>query len=249
MIDLSQDILYEDHDILALNKPAGIIVHPDGRKVEPSVSGWFAEYYPPSQSVGEPVTLVDGRVIERPGIVHRLDKETSGLLLLAKTKEGHRVLKEQFQKRQVEKIYHLFVHGLIKDDHGTINFPIGRSRSNFKKWSAGRGIRGESREALTYFQVIKRALNGSVTFVEAKPKTGRTHQLRVHFKAIHHPVVCDRLYAGRKPCLLEFKRLALHARSLVFKKVSGETVALGAPYLEDFQKALKTMDLEPQVCY
>ena len=179
--------------------------------------------------------------IERPGIVHRIDRETSGVLLLAKTKKGHACLKEQFQKREIEKIYHLFVSGNLKDDRGTINLPIGRSVSNFKKRSAERGARGEKREAVTYFQMLKRAEDGSVTFVEAKPKTGRTHQIRVHFKALHHPLVCDKLYAPNKPCLLDFNRLALHARAITFKTVGGKKVTIEAPYPEDFQKASKNL--------
>ena len=246
MTDLSKNILYEDNDIVVLDKPAGLVVHPvpqrAGYGASPdSVSEWFVSKYPESKNVGEPMGD-----IERPGIVHRIDRETSGVLLLAKTKIGHKVLKEQFQKREIEKIYHLFVSGNLKDDRGTINLPIGRSVSNFKKRSAERGARGEKREAVTYFQMLKRAEDGSVTFVEAKPKTGRTHQIRVHFKALHHPVVCDKLYGGRRSlgeggCALGFNRLALHARAITFKTVNGRKVTIEAPYPEDFQKAIKTL--------
>ncbi|PIQ66679.1 MAG: RNA pseudouridine synthase [Candidatus Zambryskibacteria bacterium CG11_big_fil_rev_8_21_14_0_20_42_18] len=235
MINLSKNILYEDDDILAIDKPAGLIVHPDGRTVEPSVSEWFASAYPKSKDVGEKL-----RDIERPGVVHRIDRDTSGVLLLAKTDVGHETLKEQFQNRKIDKVYHLFVYGNIKDDLGSINLPIGKSVSNFRRWSAQRGARGEKREALTYFKVIKRSIDKSYTFLEAKPKTGRTHQIRVHFKAIHHPVICDKLYASNKPILLGFNRLALHARSITFKNVSGKQVTVEAPYPEDFSKAIKT---------
>lgn len=244
MIDLSKNIIYEDDDVVVLNKPAGLLVHPDGRTEEPSVSAWFGEKYPDARGVGEPTKLSDGEVIERSGIVHRIDRETSGALLLAKTEVGHKLLKEQFQKREVEKIYHLFVYGNLKDDRGTINLPIGRSASNFRKRSAQRGARGKQREAVTYFHVLKRAGDKSVTFVEAKPKTGRTHQIRVHFKALHHPVVCDKLYAPNKPCLLGFERLALHSRALTFKNVfglpvqTGKKITVEAPYPEDFIKAI-----------
>ena len=234
MTNLSKNIIYEDDDIVVLDKPAGLVVHPDGRTKEPSVSEWFVSRYPESVNVGE--SLGD---IERPGIVHRIDKETSGVLLLARTKVGHQILKEQFQKREIEKVYHLFVHGNLKDDHGTINLPIGRSASNFRKRSAQRGAKGEMREALTYFQVLKRSSDKSITFVEAKPKTGRTHQIRVHFKALHHPVVCDKLYAPNKPCLLGFECLALHARAITFKDVSGGQHSVLANYPADFQNAIK----------
>lgn len=239
MINLSDRILYEDQDILALNKPAGLVVHPDGRTSEPSVSEWFTNAYPESKGVGE--KLAD---IERPGVVHRIDRETSGVLLLAKTPVGHRVLKEQFQNREIEKTYHLFVYGNIKNDRGTINLPIARSASNFKKWSAQRGSRGEKREAITHFEVLKRFNEGqtSVTFIEAKPKTGRTHQIRVHFQATHHPIVGDKLYAPKRPELLGFKRLALHAKEIKFRDISGHSHSVSAKYPEDFQKALSMLN-------
>ena len=219
-----------------LDKPSGLVVHPDGRTIEPSVTEWFTSAYPESRDVGEKLGE-----IERPGVVHRIDRETSGVLLLAKTKAGHRVLKEQFQKREIEKVYHLFIYGSFKDDHGTINLPIGRSVSNFRKRSADRGARGEIREALTYFHVLRRASDSSTSFIEARPKTGRTHQIRVHFKALHHPVVCDRLYASGKPCLLGFERLALHARQIIFKDVSGGQHSVLANYPEDFKQAIDTI--------
>ncbi len=231
--DLSKNILYEDNDMIVLNKPAGLVVHPDGRTTEPSVSDWFGEKYPESRDVGE--KLGD---IERPGVVHRIDRETSGVLLLAKTGTGYQTLKEQFQKREIGKIYHLFVYGNLKDNQGTIDLPIARSASNFRKWSAQRGARGEQREAVTYYRVIKRSGDRSTTFVEAKPKTGRTHQIRVHFKALHHPVVCDKLYASSKSCLLDFNRLALHARAITFKTAGGNEVKIEASYPEDFMQAV-----------
>ena len=236
MIDLSKNILYEDADILVIDKQAGLVVHPDGRTKEPSVSEWFGRKYPSAKNVGE--SMGD---IERPGIVHRIDRETSGVLLLAKTAQGYEHLKAQFQNREIEKIYHLFVYGNVEDDQSTINLPICRSASNFRKRSAERGARGEKREALTYFRVIKRADDKSVTFLEAKPKTGRTHQIRVHFKAIHHPVVCDKLYASTKECLLGFDRLALHARAITFKDVSGGQHSVLANYPVDFIRAIDIM--------
>ena len=126
----------------------------------------------------------------------------------------------------------------MKEDRGTISLPIGRSVSDFRKWSASRGARGEKREAITYFEVLKRSPENGITFVEAKPKTGRTHQIRVHFQAIQNPVVGDKLYAKGKPELLGFKRLALHARNIVFQNTGGEKVTVEAPYPGDFEKAL-----------
>lgn len=230
------EIIYEDADTLAINKPAGLVVHADGRTAEPSVAEWFAEKYPESRDVGEKMGDV-----ARPGIVHRIDRETSGVLLLAKTAHGHEVLKAQFQNREIEKAYHLFVYGLMKEDRGSINLPIKRSTGDFRKWSAQRGGRGEERDALTYFEVLKRDEAHKVTFVEAKPKTGRTHQIRVHMQAIQHPVVSDNLYASGKPKVLGFERTALHARKISFTNTEGEKITLEAPYPEDFEKAIATI--------
>ncbi len=232
-MNFSPEILYEDADIVVINKPAGLVVHSDGRTQEPSVADWFAEKYPESRGVGEKMGEV-----ERPGIVHRIDRETSGGLILAKTQAGHSALKEQFQNREVEKTYHLFVYGNLTDDRGVLNFSIGRSSGDFRKWSAQHGGRGEKREAVTYFEVLKRSPKLGVTFVEAKPKTGRTHQLRVHFQALQRPVVSDPLYAPGKPKLLGFERTALHARKVTFKNLQGETVTVEAPYPADFQHAI-----------
>ena len=225
------EILYEDKDILAINKPAGLVVHADGRTKEESVSSWLVEHYPEAKEVGEKLGE-----IEKPGIVHRIDRETSGILLLAKTKKGYECLKKQFQNREIEKIYHVFLYGKLKEDHGTINLPIGKSASDFRKRSAERGAKGEMREAVTYYQVLKRGEEW--TFVEAKPKTGRTHQIRVHFKALHHPVVGDKLYAKGKASLLGFDRLALHAREITFSDTKDKKHNISAPYPEDFKQAL-----------
>jgi 23S rRNA pseudouridine1911/1915/1917 synthase len=250
VIDLTPRILYEDDDILAIDKPAGLVVHPDGRTKETSVSEWFKSKYPEAKDVGEPMDLGGGNIIERPGVVHRIDRDTSGLLLLAKTEAGHKTLKSQFQDREIEKTYHLFVYGLLKDDFGTISLPIGRSKSDFRKWVAltQRSLAKKSddrtlRDALTYYKVLKRDETSGVTFVEAKPQTGRTHQIRVHFKALNHPVLCDRIYSANKENLLGFERLALHARSISFKNTQGKRVALEAPYPEDFSRAIASLGL------
>ncbi|MEK7135234.1 MAG: RluA family pseudouridine synthase [Patescibacteria group bacterium] len=238
MNDLTKSILYEDPDIVVINKPSGLVVHSDGRTKEDTVVDWVKEKYPEAMSVGEPIELKNGASIERPGIVHRIDRETSGILVIAKTEVGFDCLKAQFQNREIEKVYHLFAHGLVKEDRGSITRPIGKSSSDFRKWSAQRGAKGEMRDALTYFEVLKRSPELNVSFVEAKPKTGRTHQIRVHFQALQHPVIGDNLYAGGKGKLLGFERTALHARRIAFSNVSGEKIVVEAPYPEDFERAI-----------
>lgn len=236
-------ILYEDKDVVVINKPAGLNVHPDGKTKEKTLVDWILKKYPSAKNVGEPMVTEKGDIIKRPGIVHRIDKDTTGALIIAKNKKAYEFLKEQFQNRKVHKVYHAFVYGLIKEDRGMIDRAIGRSPNDVRKWSAQRGARGEMREAVTYFKVLNRKNN--VTFVEAMPKTGRTHQIRVHFSALNHPVVHDNLYASRffleQRNWLGFKRLALHARELEIMLPSGKLLDIIAPYPEDFAEAIKKM--------
>ncbi|MCR4311318.1 MAG: RluA family pseudouridine synthase [Candidatus Taylorbacteria bacterium] len=240
---VSIPILYEDNDVLVLDKPAGLIVHPDGKTKEPALTDWILEQYPEIKGVGD-VPAVSGTerrgpALERSGIVHRLDRETSGALVVAKTQEAFLFLKKQFQAREMGKVYRTFVYGSVKHDHETINRPIARSSSDFRKWTAMRGKRGEEREAITFYSVIAR--HRDVSFLEVRPQTGRTHQIRVHLKAINHPVMCDALYAPNKPSLLGFSRLALHAFSITFTLLNGKEVTVEAPYPADFKKALHDM--------
>ncbi len=232
-------ILYEDKDIVAVNKPAGLVVHPDGKTKEPALTDWVLKNYPKAKNVGEAVETKEYGVIERPGIVHRLDRGTSGVILIAKTKKGHAHLKEQFQNQTVAKKYYAIVHGDMKEQWGTIEKPIGKSPTDFRRWSAGRGARGEMRPAVTWWNLL--AFRDSYSFVEVEPKTGRTHQIRVHFKSIQHPVACDMLYASEKGCTLGLDRTALHAFSITFESTVGKKVTVQAPLPKDFQGALEEL--------
>lgn len=229
-------ILYEDKNIVAVNKPAGLVVHSDGRTTEPTLVDWILEKYPQIKTVGEPLTLSSGEVVYRPGIVHRLDRETSGVILIAKDQETFEKLKSQFQERETQKVYNTFVWGEFKDTEGIIDRPIGKSRKDFRLWSAQRMAKGEMRDALTEYKVL--AQKDDIAFLEVTPRTGRTHQIRVHMKAINHPVLCDRLYGPKRPKALGFERLALHARSIEFTDTKGEKVKVEAPYPEDFKRAI-----------
>ena len=230
------DILYEDANILAINKPAGLIVHSDGRNEEETLADLLIEAFPEIKEVGEHWESPEGKVIYRPGIVHRLDRDTSGVLLVAKNQETYLFLKKQFQDRNISKKYHAFVYGNIKEEEGIIDKPIAKSKKDFRQWSAQPGARGTLRNAVTEFKVLKRV--GEYVFLELSPKTGRTHQLRVHLKAIHHPILCDSLYAANRECGLGFKRLALHAWSIEFSTPDGKKHQVEAPYPEDFAKTL-----------
>lgn len=236
-------ILYEDEDVVVINKPAGLMVHEDGRSMEPTLVEWILTNYPDITDIGEPTFLQDGSQIDRPGIVHRIDKDTSGVLIIAKTEDAFVDLKSQFAERQISKQYAAFVYGNVKDNYDVINRPIGKSKKDPRMWSAQRGARGQMREAITEYRV--RARGKDVTYLEVRPKTGRTHQIRVHMKAINHPVVCDSLYAPKMGPLLGFKRLALHAEEITFKGLSGEPITVKAPLPPDFVKAEKEIKKAP----
>lgn len=240
------DILYEDKDIVAVNKPAGLVVHPDGKSKGPFLTDWILENYPKTKNVGESVETKDYGIIERPGIVHRLDRDTSGVILIAKTKAGHECLKTQFQDRTINKKYLAFVYGEVKDQFGIINRPIGRSPKDFRRWSATRGARGEMRDAETWYTVLSTRVGYS--FVEVEPKTGRTHQIRVHFKAINHPILHDSLYAPEKiddkTKSLGFKRNALHAFSIEFTNCQGKVIKVRADIPKDFVTAITELGIK-----
>lgn len=234
-------ILYEDADCAVINKPAGLMVHSDGRNEGPFLTDWVVSKYPEAANVGDPMTGPDGAILNRAGIVHRLDKETSGALIVARTAKGHESLKKQFKDREIKKKYLAFVWGELKEEFGTIDRPIGKSSSDFRRWSAQRGARGEMREAETYWTRIWTGKVGEekFTLVAVEPKTGRTHQIRVHMTAIQHPVVSDPLYAETKPKVLGFERVALHSLTLEFMNTSNKAVRIFAPLPSDFENATK----------
>jgi len=266
-------ILYEDKNILVIDKPAGISVHGDGKKKEETIADWVLSNYPSIKNVGEPIQLriknEELRII-RPGIVHRLDKETSGVLIVAKNQKTFLFLKEQFMNHKVKKVYRAFVYGYVSDPkaslltggRGVINVPIGRSSKDIRAYTAGRGARPPLREAVTEYIVLERfslekkddltpqppllikerGQRGEVNFsyIEAYPKTGRTHQIRVHMRYINHPVVADPIYRGAKEKALGMKRMALHSYSATFTLPTGEIKTIESPLPADFKKVIKT---------
>lgn len=237
------EIIFENNNVLVINKPAGLIVHSDGRTKEPSVCDWLLAYHPEMRDVGEPWVSPQGETIPRPGIVHRLDRTTSGVMIIAKTQDSFLFLKSQFQSRGVEKIYDALVYGHTKEDAGVIEAEIGRSGQVPKRWSAQFGKKGNLRAAITHWRVLGRFTDPEskleAMHLEVSPKTGRTHQIRVHLKAIHHPIVCDHIYAEGKPCILGLSRPALHARSISISIQEGDPRRLfDAPLPKDMKDAL-----------
>ncbi len=236
-------VLYEDSNILAIDKPSGISVHGDGRSKDKTVADWVLKNYPKIKNVGEPQFFEDKGVkieIKKPGIVHRLDRETSGILLIAKNKKAYEFLKSQFMNREIKKTYNAIVSGWVKNDRGTINKPIGRSPKDFRRHLAGRGARGEMREAITEYKVLKRfEAPQKFTYLEISPKTGRTHQIRVHMKYLNHPVVSDSLYNPDGPYPKGITRLALHAKSIEFKDLKGKSIKVQSSLPKEFKKVVE----------
>ncbi|KND46852.1 MAG: 23S rRNA pseudouridine synthase [Parcubacteria bacterium C7867-004] len=228
-------VIYEDDDLVAIAKPAGVMTHPDGHTTDETASDWFAAHYPDSKEVGEMQRLTNGTEIARPGVVHRLDRDTSGVLIFAKTPESHAHLKAVFQEREAKKTYLAFVYGTLKEEKGVIEFSIGRSRKDFRLRSAQPKAKGTLRDALTRYEVVSDI--GTHSMVRVMPETGRTHQIRVHLKALHHPVVCDPLYAEGKPCDLGLTRLGLHAYSLDLPMLDGSRKEIIAPLPADMLAA------------
>lgn len=217
---MEPSILYEDADLLVVDKPAGMIVHPDGKHDYPALDAALRAKY--------------GDIF----LVHRIDRETSGVLCVARTEAAFEQLKAQFKNREVRKTYRAFVHGTLPE-RGIIDKPIGSARGGRGPRSA-RDPYGKERDAITVYRRIS-AKDGA-SYAEIFPKTGRTHQIRVHLAAIGHPIVADRLYGPGRPAALGFERLALHALSLVLHHPgSGQEMTFAAPLPPDFIAAERLM--------
>jgi 23S rRNA pseudouridine1911/1915/1917 synthase len=231
--DIPLIIIWEDDHIIVVNKPSGMVVHPAAGHRHGTLINALLSRCEKLASIGAPL---------RPGIVHRLDKDTSGLIVVAKDDISYVNLQKQFKKREVKKHYYALVYGNLKNDRGEINKAIGRAVSDRKKMST-RTTKGK--EALTQFEVIKRLR--SATLVKVTIITGRTHQIRVHFAASGHPVLGDKSY-GKKTLLkfmhktVSFNRQMLHAYSLKLKHpVKGNPLVFNAPIPEDIKKAIKEL--------
>ncbi|MEW6027549.1 MAG: RluA family pseudouridine synthase [Planctomycetota bacterium] len=254
--DIPLEILYEDEEIIAINKPPGMVVHPAGGNWEHTLANALLHHCGslPIPPIPAGIKPKDGDMsIYRPGIVHRLDKDTSGLILAAKTLQSHMVLSHQFEKRQTQKEYIALVEKEVKSDSDLIDKPIGRHASDYKKMAiSAKG--GKGREAVSVYHVIERYHNFSL--VRVAPKTGRTHQIRVHLASIGHPVVCDKTYGLREELFLSDIRLgideadnksilnrqALHAAKLTFyHPATKKEMTLEAPLAEDIQKVIELL--------
>ena len=202
--DIPLNIIYEDEDIIIVNKEKGMVVHPANGNYSGTMVNSLMYTHKDSLS------SINGVV--RPGVVHRIDKDTSGILVIAKNDNAHKKLSEQFKVHSITRKYIALVKGIIKEDSITIDKPIGRSIKDRKKMAV---TDKNSRNAVTHISVLKRFYSSGVTLIEAQLETGRTHQIRVHMAYLHHPLVGDEVY-GKKDSNFKVKGQRLHAKVLGF---------------------------------
>ncbi len=228
--DIPLEVIYEDKDIIVINKPKGLVVHPavgnpDGTLVNAIMA-----------LCKDSLSGIGGEI--RPGIVHRLDKDTSGVLIVAKNDFAHINLSEQIKNREVEKTYITLVRGIVKENEATINMPIGRSEKDRKKMA----VTKNGKNAITHFKVLKRYKN--YTLLEVKIETGRTHQIRVHLSYIGYPIVGDYTYSNGKNDF-NVKGQMLHAKTIKFKHPkTGKIIKLEAKLPDYFKDIIYTLDNE-----
>lgn len=223
--DIPLDILYEDSDILIVNKPKGMVVHPSpGHYTHTLVNAVL--YH-----CGGNLSGINGVI--RPGIVHRIDMNTTGSLLICKNDRAHQILAEQLKEHSITRRYHAIVHGNIKEDSGTVDAPIGRHPADRKKMSTKSQ---HGRHAVTHYRVLERF--GSYTYIECELETGRTHQIRVHMSSIGHPILGDDVY-GPARCPFKLEGQTLHAKTLgIVHPSTKEYMEFDAPLPQYFQNLL-----------
>ncbi len=232
------EILYEDEDVAVVNKPRGLVVHPsNGHEDHTLVNGLMYAFQGSLSGIGG---------VLRPGIVHRIDKDTSGLLMVCKSDRAHRELSEKLKTHDIDRVYHAVVHGRFKEPEGTIDQPIGRMNEDRKKMT----VRPDGRRAVTHYRVLKEYPDFS--YIEVTLETGRTHQIRVHMKSVQHPVLGDPLYGPAKQTTAVGKRLEkmdfwpgqiLHAKVLGFiHPVTGQYLRFESELPEYFQTVLQELD-------
>lgn len=228
--DIPLEVIYEDNDIIVVNKPKGIVVHPaNGNPDGTLVNAVMAICKDSLSGIGGEI---------RPGIVHRLDKDTSGIIIVAKNDKAHINLSEQIKNHEVQKTYIALVRGIVKENNATINMPIGRSTKDRKKMA----VTKNGKEAITHFKVLERYNN--YTLLEVKIESGRTHQIRVHLSHIGYPIVGDTTYSNGKN-EWGIQGQCLHAKSLKFKHpITREEMFLEAEIPEYFQELLRKLEKE-----
>ena len=225
--ELSLDIVFEDDDIAIIDKPAGMVVHSGAGHLTDTMANAAVTRWPKISSVGD---------TDRPGIVHRLDRDTSGLLIIALNPTAYNNLTLMIKKHEIERIYTALVHGHPKSSTGTIDAPIGRDPHHRTRQAVNAG----GRPALTHYEVIREI--GQFSFIKVRLETGRMHQIRVHMTAIGHPIVGDQTY-GKRQGIANLRRQFLHASKLTFNHpISSEKISVTSKLPDDLQSAISLME-------
>ncbi len=227
--DIPLDILYEDQDIIVVNKPKGMVVHPAPGHYSGTLVNALLFH------CGSSLSGING--VMRPGIVHRIDRDTTGSLLVCKNDKAHAFLAGQLKDHKMGRCYHAICHGVLREDEITVDKPIGRHPRDRKRMAVNEK---NGRPAVTHIKVLKRY--AQYTYIECRLETGRTHQIRVHLESIGHPILGDEVYSGGRKCPFKLQGQTLHAKTLGFiHPVSGEYVEIDAPLPEYFRHLLEIL--------
>ncbi len=222
--DIPLDILYEDNDVIVINKPKDMVVHPAAGHYEGTLVNALMYH------CRDNLSGING--VLRPGIVHRIDKDTTGSVIACKNDLAHQNIAQQLKEHSINRVYHAICYGIIKDDEGDIDAPIGRSANDRKKMAV---VSEGGKDAFTHYKVLKRFEADNLTYIECRLKTGRTHQIRVHMAYIGHPLLGDQVYAPGRKEKFKLNGQCLHAKTLGFKHpVTGEYIEIDAPLPEYF---------------
>jgi len=231
--DIPLDIVYEDKDVLVVNKPKDMVVHPAAGHYSGTLVNAVMYH------CGSDLSGING--VMRPGIVHRIDKDTTGSVIICKNDAAHQSIADQLKEHSINRVYHAIVHGILKEDEGTIDKYIGRSTNDRKKMAIVKDERTGKR-AVTHYRVLKRFEEDKMTYIECKLETGRTHQIRVHMSSIGHPLLGDETYGSGRKSKFKLQGQCLHAKTLGFiHPTTGEYVETDAPLPEYFQHLLEVL--------
>ncbi len=229
--DIPLDILYEDNDVLVVNKPKDMVVHPAAGHYKDTLVNAIMYH------CKDNLSGING--VMRPGIVHRIDKDTTGSVIICKNDNAHHKIAEQLKDHSINRVYHAICYGILKDDEGVIKTNIGRSPNDRKKMAV---VASGGKEAITHYRVLKRFEKDSFTYIECKLETGRTHQIRVHMAHIGHPLLGDEVYASGRKSKFKTNGQCLHAKTLGFiHPVSGEYIETDAPLPEYFSHLIDVL--------
>lgn len=224
---MTPSIIFEDENLLIINKPSGIVVHPFDHSTEKTLIDFLEASHPEIFTIDNSITLQDGRIINLGGTLHKIDRETSGVMVFAKDKSTFDDLQQQFRNHTIEKTYYAIVEGIPEQTEFTIDAPLGRNKKDYKQIAYPENPRGELRQAITKAHIL--ANKNGTSLVELHPKTGRTHQLRAHMAYIGHPILGDKAYGSS----IKSPRIKLHAQAIKFTLFENE-YCFEVPIPEDF---------------